>query len=211
MSKHFLPVMLLTVAVLQGAAIPVSGTGLTAEGAVDPNWTIISPAGAAFVTVTDAFPITPGLWISNDANSKWIEPISGTTDDHATNSTWTYRTTFSLNGLLPSTAVLTFRAAGDNLITGARLNGNSLGFTHASFSLFSLDQVITNDAFFLTGTNTLEFDVFNGLGDPNPTGLRVQISGTADQIGDPPDSPEPATVTLIAAGLGVLLWKRRAR
>ncbi|MFN7921683.1 MAG: PEP-CTERM sorting domain-containing protein [Bryobacteraceae bacterium] len=199
---------------LNAATINIVGTGKTvAEGSIDPNWSITSPSGSAFVTVTDGFPIAAGLWIANDANSKWIEPAGATVDTHPTNSPYTYRTTFSLAGLIASTASLTFRAAGDNEITAVRLNGNTVGFTYAAFNAFSSPFLISTAAFFNSGTNSLEFDVLNTTGDPNPTGLRVEISGTADPFSDPPppSTPEPATVSLIAAGLGALYLKRRGR
>ncbi len=161
--------------------ISVFGTGVTspgvlaADGSVDAHYTIISsadpssPGPNAYLPSSTAFPIGP--WLSNGPNSKWIAPK---TDQGTGNSGgyYTYRTTFSLTGLNPATAVLKGGVAADNAVT-IQLNGVTV-FTNTGF--YSLAPFTINSGF-LPGTNTLDFVVFNdGAG---PTGLRVDLSGTA--------------------------------
>src|SRR5258708_2997504 len=64
------------------------------------------------------------------------------------------------------------------------LNGVQVAVTGSSFSAFTS---FTIGSGFLAGTNTLDFVVNNGGSSPNPTGLRVDLSGTAST------STQPAT------------------
>ena len=64
---------------------------------------------------------------------------------------------------------------------------------------------------FLDGVNTLDFVVENSnlFG---PTGLRVEMTGTADAAAVPGGVPEPATWAMMLmgfGGLGALLRRRR--
>ncbi len=203
--KTRLIAILMATGVLGAAPIVINNTGLAAPGAVDPNWTITSPAGSAFVTVVDGFPIGP--WLANTAASSWVEPAGGSVDTHG-GGTFTYQTTFSLTGFVSGTAQLSFRAAVDNDITEVRLNGNVVGFTSSGFGAFSSLFAVTNAAWFNAGANTLEFDVFNAQGGPpNPSGFRLEVSGTADQVPSP--TPEPSAMLMAAPALLALALRRR--
>ena len=194
-------------ATMAAAPIAISNTGTTAPGTVDPNWTITSPAGSAgsaFVTVEDGFPIGP--WVANSALSRWIQPDSATAENQAA-TTFVYRTSFSLAGLVVSSAELNFRASADNQITAVRLNGNSVGFSFLNLAAFSGTFQVTTDAWFNAGNNVLEFDVLNFDIGPNPSGLRVEITGTADAI--PGVVPEPATFLLAAPVLAAMYLRGR--
>ena len=201
--KTRLIAILMAAGALGAAPILINNTGLAAPGAVDPNWTITSPAGSAFVTVVDGFPIGP--WLANTAASSWVQPSGGSVDEHAA-GTYTYQTTFSLAGLNAGTAQLNFRAAVDNDIAAVRLNGNVVGFTYSGFGAFSSLFAVTNAAWFNAGVNTLQFDVVNAVGPPlNPTGFRVEISGTAAVT----TTPEPSTLLMAAPALLALALRRR--
>ena len=72
---------------------------------------------------------------------------------------------------------------------------NQVGFS--SFTGFS----ITTSADFVSGVNTLEFDVNN---DSGPTGFRVEMTGTAINAPGVPDSTP--TGGLLLTALGCLGW-----
>jgi hypothetical protein len=57
-----------------------------------------------------------------------------------------------------------------------RLNGTSTGITAGGFSGWSSFTITSG---FVAGLNTLDFVVVNTGSSPNPTGLRVELSGTA--------------------------------
>ena len=198
--------MLMVAGVLGAAPIVINNTGLTSEGSVDPNWTITSPAGSAFVTVVDGFPIGSPYWLANSAPSKWVQP-EGASLNTNTPGTYTYQTTFNLTGFNVATAAIQFRAAVDNQITAVRLNGNVVGFTYGSFTDFSNLFSVSTAAWFNAGVNTLQFDVLNlNVGGNNPSGFRVEISGTADSL---TQTPEPATMLMAAPVLIALALRRR--
>ena len=187
-------------------AIALSNTGLGAEGSAEPNYTLTSSpcasasCGGVFVAITDGYPIPP--WIANNAASKWIKPQGGAVDDDP-DGDYTYRTTFDLTGLDPTTASITGQWATDNAGGDILVNGISTGYatgiqSYLAFSAFSISGG------FVAGLNTLDFLVNN---DPcpcnNPSGLRVEMTGTAAAV------PEPSTLLLMGAGVLVLLGRSR--
>jgi hypothetical protein len=96
-----------------------------------------------------------------------------------------------------------------SLTSGILLNGTPVaGSGNAGQAAASLTPVTINGTYSGSGVVNLDFVVYNlvytGPGF-NPSGLRVQInSATATDI------PEPATFTLLAAGLiGIGLFTRR--
>jgi hypothetical protein len=110
-----------------------------------------------------------------------------------------YQTTFSLTGLEPSTAVLTMSVLADNFVD-VYLNGVHVFSPTTQMYTNSVNIVVkaSPSVLFLSGTNTLEFDVANQGG---PGGLNVSIAGTADplQSGAPKLDVSPTFVTLTAA------------
>jgi hypothetical protein len=196
----------------------VSNTGTRLGGGlVDPHWTIsTNPSGtgsAAYTTVANGFPL-PGPWLSNPTGAAWIQPTSGTTDNHAA-GTYVYSTNFDLTGFDPTTATVSFRVAADDRISGVYLNGNNVGFTYngvnggAAYASLSDQFTISNPAFFQDGLNQLQFHVVNDpvAGDDcydptNPTGMLVKVYGKACPI------PEPSTFALVGAGLGIFAFRR---
>jgi subtilisin family serine protease len=183
------------------APFTIFGTGVSSPGvlapddAVDSHYTILSSADSgspgpnAYVVISNVFPIGP--WLSDGPNSKWIGPRADAGNGNA-QGIYTYQTTFNLAGFNPSTAVLTGEFAADNS-ANILLNGVNVGINSAGFSTFTPFTISTG---FVAGVNTLDFVVTNDPWTPNPTGLRVDISGTAT----PSSAPPPITVTVTPPG-----------
>ncbi len=147
--------------------------------AEDPHYTLIAnpdgPGATTFVHDSQVFPIVDGPWLANSETSKWIAPRGDTAE--AAGGDYTYRVTFELDGLDPSTALLRGQWASDNAGIAIRLNGADTGLRNdAQFGSFTPFRI--EDGPFISGTNTLDFVVNNaGAG---PTALRVDgLSGGA--------------------------------
>jgi hypothetical protein len=184
----------------QPSAIAIFGTGvangggLASDGTLDLHYTLVG--GEARVVNSSGFPIPP--WLSNGPASKWIAPQANQSSGNAGGS-YTYRTTFSLTGLNPATAVLTGRWGCDDTCV-MRLNGVTVA-TISAIGNFSSLTAFTISSGFAAGTNTLDFVVANNGSGANPTGLRVDISGTAMPSAGP--VAVPVYGTGIASGGGL--------
>lgn len=176
---------------------------------VDPHYTMTTnPGGTSVVrikTSASGYPVDPpGPWLPDDALSTWIGPNNDVALDGPV-GVYTYQTTFNLTGLDPSTASISGRWATDNEGVDILINGAATGNTipdpgpgaYTTWHAFS----ITGG--FVSGVNTLDFIIHNGGG---PTGLRVEMEGTAAAV------PKPASVTLLGLGaLGLLSYSWRKR
>ncbi len=177
---------------------------LLVNGAVDPHYRLVQSAdtsapGPNTFAVTDTlFPIVSGPWLASGPNSKWIAPQANQSSGNQAGD-YQYRLAFDLTGLEPSSAVIRGRWTSDNGGPDVLLNGVSTGATSdGNFSV--LGNPFTIGSGFIDGTNTLDFVVNNGAPGINPTGLRVELSGTAD-LQPPPGTPpaivtQPASVTV---------------
>lgn len=160
--------------------------GLDPDGSTDVHYNLVggsdpSVGSTAFVANAVHSPIFPnGPWLLNDINSKWLSPVANA-NTGLNAGTYVYQTTFDLTGVDPSTVTLTGQWAaasfGSIVLNGVPVAGaSSPGPTGLSG--------FTINSGFLHGINTLDFVVTNNflttfLGtSPNPTGLRVQISGS---------------------------------
>jgi len=158
-------------------------TGLAAGGSVDPHYKLTHSADESFPG-PDAIVANPpaGAWVSNTSTSKWISPSANQTQSPGGGNpvgTYTYRTTFDLTGLDPGSASITGQWATDNAGMDILINGISTGQTIgiAEFAHFTPFSISTG---FISGLNTLNFVTHNACcADGNPTGLRVEMSGTA--------------------------------
>ena len=160
------------------------------EGDPDPHWQL-----AAATTYPHFEPrpavvtrVEPRFYLANDpARSQWISMLNGL--PHLRNDvTYTFRTTFELVGMPPSTAVLQGRFIADNRVTAIRLNGKATTVpeqtTDAPFDKF---YSLTINEGFVDGTNVLEIDVYNGSAreqslkkEFGPMLLRVELNGSVN-------------------------------
>jgi hypothetical protein len=167
---------------------------LLASGSVDPHWRLVQSVDPAFpgpnaIVLNDSgFPIPP--WLANGPASKWLAPQASQATGNQPGD-YTYRITFDLAGLEPSTAVITGRWSSDNLGPEVRLNGVVTGvISDGNFG--GLGNAFTINTGFIDGTNTLDFVVNNAPPNINPTGFRAELSGTAEsQL--PPGVPPSIT------------------
>jgi len=195
----------------------VDGTGaVLADGTTsDPHYTLTAVPGGSSATPivrtsAGGFPIGP--WISDDLLSAWIRPHNGTANNASDPvGTYTFETTFSLTGLNPSTALISGQWATDNQGVSIVLNGNTIvSGSAAAAANFTGWTAFTISSGFVSGVNTLDFTIKNwsgGDGYGNPTGLRVEMTGTAAV-------PEPTTMVagallLLPFGASTLRMLRR--
>lgn len=202
-----------------GADILLHNTGAgIGDGLVDPNYKLLSvPTAsgvgpASYVVDSSIFPIASGDWMADSTTSKWIGPVvdmSSYPNDTGSGN-YVYETTFDLTGLDPASASISGLWSTDNFGLDILINGQSTGNTHndgASVPCYAYYTGFMINSGFVAGKNTLDFVVKNAdLGwNPsfNPTGLRVEMTGTAYPL------PEPVTGVVLLAGL--LGLRRRNR
>ena len=179
----------------------------------------VPPTTAGF-TSWIATPTTPG--------SNWIGPllipntygnnIPGTVAANRTFAlpgTYDYATTFDLSSIAPASAVLTGQWAADGAGINIILNGRPTGLatqvptagttlgSYTAFTPFAIDNT-TCPGCFVSGKNTLTFEVANGLVE---SGVRVNFTSANGTL----VVPEPSSWFTFGTGLGVLGLLRRRR
>ena len=198
-----------------GMASPFGSPSVTlADTVIDPHYKLISaPSPVAgpnmYVTRDDNFPIPP--WTVNNSSSKWIQPVSGTTDNHP-DGLYKINTTFDLTGYDLATVSLKFFVASDNNVD-VFLNDTFTGIAQVGFTTLGGPYTISSG--FNAGLNTLQFQLTNWVQPTgNPTGLRVQFTSVDAEV-DPlfaPAVPEPASLvvwSMLAGCVAGLVWSRK--
>jgi hypothetical protein len=115
---------------------------------------------------------------------------------------YNYTTTFSLSGLIASTASITGKLSADDQVVGVELNGVLVvpAITTPDQSYTTL-QSFSITSGFVSGTNTLEFLTSNNHG--IVTGFIADMTGTATAV------PEPTSLAMLLTGACGLLTFRR--
>jgi hypothetical protein len=154
---------------------------LIPEGQPDPHYSVIGGIVGALspmVTGSESYPFPP--WSPDSATSEWISPqaaYAGFLRDPV--GIYTYMTTFDLTGFDARSVSISGQAVADNAIAAIRINGFNINYTQAT-TTFALAPFTIPKGHYASGINTLEFTVYNrgNLGGGNPSGLRVEVSGT---------------------------------
>ena len=171
--------LLQTLPSLHNTGIDAAGV-LVPGGSIAPFWTLsVNPDGGstdAYIG-NDGWPIAAGVWMVNDANSKWVGPRAAVGAGDIATGDYVYRTTFDLTGRDTNSVIIVARWASDNGGTAVYLNGKTISVPlSGSFGSWTSFTLTTNNATFLPGTNVLEFGVNNaGAG---PTAVRVEFTKT---------------------------------
>lgn len=217
--------------VARGDPITLFNTGVNGAGMPlpngtigDPHYTLIStPGGTSTLLVRTSaggFPIPP--WLGDNPTSAWIGPNNDPFLD-GPQGLYTYRTTFTLpaNANL-ATASITGQWAADNDLIQILINGVNAPQTNLPFIDPQFSEPRPLDSFtpfsitsgFVAGLNTLDFVINNQPFSNNPTGVRVELSGTFQPTAPPPPAgvPEPSSLALLGLGTAALAaWRCRRR
>jgi hypothetical protein len=192
-------------------------TGVGTPYNLDPVWQItLDPSGGGVPrAATIINPLTgtsPFNWYSGapiGAGANWIGPNSSA--DHnpgVPDGTYEYELKFDLTGYNPATASFVYESAADNFVLGATLNGTGIAYdTRApggGNQYHTLSGPLAVSTGFVSGINTLIFDVSNTTPNPSPTGFLFLVdSSTIAPV------PEPSSLALLLLAGPVLLLRRR--
>ena len=196
-----MPAQALTaITTLYSTGVDNAGVGTSGNG-VDLHWTLAG--GTAYTGATNGqFPVPP--WVAETALSRWVtpQPLAAHSEPKID---FTYSTTFSLAGFDPKSASFSGKFAADDTVTLVTLNGVALPISGGGYKSWTAFDSSTGQ--FLAGLNTLSFTVYNGGG--GPTGLDVQLNGSADAS----VIPEAATWAMMVTGFAMAgtAFRRRTR
>jgi len=209
-----------TISSLYNTGVDAAGVAV-ADGTGDSHYLLVFPGAQEGVpivaTAAGGFPIPP--WVADSPTSAWtttLNPITPLGPGSNTNAgifaDYYYQTTFSMAGLNPQTAVIAGQVSYDNFLQDVLLNGVSTGIiadvnnpgpSFGGWLAFNFDAA--DIALLNGGVNTLTFIVRSAQPDglDDYTGLRVEfLQRTANAV------PEPASLSLLGAGLVVMRRRR---
>ncbi len=194
---------------------------LAGAGTIDTHYKLVVGTGTqgAFVLGNDTTASPGSGWAGNTAGSKWLVPTAGLVDVIGNGTTYTYRTTFTIDptaGYDLSTASINGTVFADDRVkifingvdTGFDLpTGGGSGYVPAALSSFLIKTG------FKFGENTIDFVVLNTPFVPTPSGLQVTtLTGSIFKTVTPPASvPEPTTLLLIGTGLAGIAARTRRK
>jgi hypothetical protein len=194
-----------------------NGGLLLTDGTADAHY--VPTTGPSWNAMTDATnppgnPF-PGAWLSNggpSSVSSWIglEPVPNNVP--GTTTIYTLTLTFDLTGFDPNTASFDGRFRADDSVRIFLNSGSNLVSPAPSPNTFSSWGDFNANSGFVSGLNTLVFEVSNtGFGTAtnfptNPVGLRVEFETSSVAA-----IPEPEIYAMLAAGLGLMGFIARRR
>ena len=168
------------------------GNLLEAE-TLDPHWILeysddFDYEGPDTFTLKPGFPVGP--WVEEGPDSRWIAPHPDQGTGNAPGD-YLYRITFDLSEFDHETATITGKWSSDNGGPDVLLNDESTGIkTTSGFGGFTEFEITSG---FVEGINTVDFKVNNAPPGINPTGVRVELNGTAKEL--PPKGTPPSITT----------------
>jgi hypothetical protein len=179
-----------------------SNAAVTTGTVQEQNWFLNGTARPWNTTTNN------GAWLANNSISRWMTPASNGNQSFnpSVDGFYTYTISFNLGKFVPGTASFNGRFAADNTATAILLNGSQI--TQGGLGTFNSWTSFSANGGFVGGLNTLSFRVRNfAAPSGNPTGLRVEILGSAYE-----PVPEPASWTMLISGfamVGAVLRRRR--
>ena len=210
---------------LRSTGFSSSGT-LLSGGSLDGNWTLVSdPSGSVTTPATPhvtngctlfviclSFPFT--AWTGDTLQSAWISPRATESGQSDPSGEYIYQQTFNLTGLDPNSVIITGKWTADNygyiVVNGVQVTlgtSGNIANVPQQFKNYTNFTLNSSNANFLSGINTIQFDVFNTTaGSPNITGLDVDILSATAQT-----APEPTSLACLGSGLGALVFVARKR
>jgi len=168
-----------------------TGVGLK-EGDADPHWRIVArsddpefkPIQAVATSVEMSGNLPEYYLPNNPARSQWLS-IAADLPKVPRDATFTFRTTFELNGLTPGSAFIRGRFLADNHVTAIRLNGRSASIGDHNYEPpFNRYCSFAVREGFVEGINVLEIEVSNQSPSneaniPSPVALLLELEGRA--------------------------------
>ena len=155
-------------------------TRLLADRGIDSHWRLTQSADERWKGPRPMRPIRIPLQLRRGRlllrPPEWIVPSQDLRG--VAQGTYVYEQTFQLDGVDPETASIVGRLSADDVVDHIEINGVNIGQGGASFAGW-LDFVVMDH--FVAGMNTLRIVVNNHGDGPNPHGLRVELSGSADR------------------------------
>jgi len=188
---------------------------LLSDGAVDRHYRYSfakqfrysSPTGSPVVDETAIVLASHYGWLGDDgelSHSRWLSLYGVNPPAYGSPGYYQFRTAFTITGFKLATFRLTGRWATDNDAVGIYINGHPVSFQGPPTYGTWTPVTIGPSSYFKT-ENILDFIVLNTLHEPNPVGMRVELTGTdaglppasASWVGTPP--------TLVVSGVTALL------